>query len=249
MIEIIRVSALTLPLPLPLPTMLNLFTNKRFSFCFGSETEPISRYTLITECKQEIYLFTTFYRDQSASHVFGFCFPHLLVPNVNQTTTTTKRLTSILLEIQKQVFEFNLSINSVTHGKIMSAQYYEPTTTFPFKIMSSAIVFSPAYIAGIALTRFFLPADIKKGLPWRCHSFHMCNVYSLRWHSWNHLILNAWSNKTKFAYITCKAHVALSVDTVSFGSDFLIYAINLEIMMQVEFISAELHCNIIWIHM
>ena len=67
--------------------------------------------------------------------------------NVNQTTTT-KRLTSIrLLEIQKQVFEFNLSINSVTHGKIMSAQYYEPTTTFPLKIMSGEPPYPPSHVS------------------------------------------------------------------------------------------------------
>lgn len=36
----------------------------------------------------------------------------------------------------------------------------------------------------------------KKGLPWRYHAY-VCNVYSLRWHSLNCLIWNAWKYTTK----------------------------------------------------
>lgn len=96
--------------------MLNLFTNKRLS----SEIELISRCTLITEPKQEIYLFTTLYRDRSAFflvHLLFFFFAYLLDSIEGQHTA--KMWLSILLEIHKQLFQFNLSINSVTHGNIM----------------------------------------------------------------------------------------------------------------------------------
>lgn len=145
--------------------MLNLFTNKRFLL---SEIEPISRYMLITECKQEIYLFTTFYRDRTCNAVWTVFFPHLLLPiEMSQRQRWRQRHKKngwLLFEIQKQVFEFNLSINSVTHGKIMSAQYYEPTTTFPFKIMSGAIASALSYRHRIDKTVFFkISQQYKKG--------------------------------------------------------------------------------------
>lgn len=59
------------------------------------------------------------------SHAFEFgrLFFLFLLNRLNVTIFSIKMgLLSIPFEIQKQLFEFNLSINSVTHGKIMSAQ-------------------------------------------------------------------------------------------------------------------------------
>lgn len=138
----------------------SIYSQIKDFFLSSSAIEPISRYMLIIECKQEIYLFTTFLPWPKCSHIW-ILFPSSRLQFNRMSTERRRQSGSIrLLEIQKQVFEFNLSINSVTHGQIMSAQYYEPTTTFPFKIMSGEPPYPPLHVSAQHSHDFFSSSAI-----------------------------------------------------------------------------------------